>query len=714
MNILNVNLENCYGIPKLNHEFDFTKFGTHLIYASNGVMKTSFANTFQAIEKDQSPRDRIYNKPPVCDITFDGLPIDKNCICVIKSFESVDTSESQSRLLVDSETKEEYDSIYRDINDKKQKLIVDLNKLSGVKKDDLERTLLTDFSVGNFFELLKKETSEFSGIDYTNLKYIDLFNADVLAFLNKPNVKSDIQEYVKEYNKLLDESTIFSKGVFNPAKADSVINALKESNFFPAGHKVRLNGVESEFDDYEKLRSRLLEERKSILENPKLLSIEKEIKKVAVFKFQEKLEKDHFTAELSDIAKFKCNVWRSYLIQKKWLVDELILAFELGKQRLKEIEDLAAEQTTAWDVVVGTFNDRFFVPFKASITNKSGTILGKSVPIISFKFKDEITGKEVVLSESELGQKDILSQGEKRAMYLMNIIFKLEDHKKSGQNKLYIIDDIADSFDYKNKYAIIQYLDEISESINSRQIILTHNYDFFRTIQGRILSNRHRRTNSFIAERIENEIILVGNGNKIQVNPFEEWIKTINDAESLLATLPFVRNLLEFKGNAFKDKFTLLTELLHHKPNSSSITMGVIRPVLIETISNNCETWDDSENIVQLFETSWDKIVDEPIIAGMDLRKKVILSIGIRIKAERYILTKITDTTPIGNFQTAELFKRFKSEFQLTHPEHIKTLDRVNLLTPENIHLNSFMFEPILDLSMDHLKQLYNDVISLT
>jgi len=34
-------------------------------------------------------------------------------------------------------------------------------------------------------------------------------------------------------------------------------------------------------------------------------------------------------------------------------------------------------------------------------------------------------------------------------------------------------------------------------------------------------------------------------------------------------------------------------------------------------------------------------------------------------------------------------------------------------MTPENIHLNSFMYEPILDLSAQHLKKLYNKVCKL-
>jgi hypothetical protein len=34
-------------------------------------------------------------------------------------------------------------------------------------------------------------------------------------------------------------------------------------------------------------------------------------------------------------------------------------------------------------------------------------------------------------------------------------------------------------------------------------------------------------------------------------------------------------------------------------------------------------------------------------------------------------------------------------------------------MTPENIHLNSFMYEPIVDMSDEHLKKLYKNVMAL-
>jgi hypothetical protein len=40
-------------------------------------------------------------------------------------------------------------------------------------------------------------------------------------------------------------------------------------------------------------------------------------------------------------------------------------------------------------------------------------------------------------------------------------------------------------------------------------------------------------------------------------------------------------------------------------------------------------------------------------------------------------------------------------------------IDSVLLMTPENIHLNAFMYEPIVDMADDHLKKLYKDVTAL-
>ena len=62
--------------------------------------------------------------------------------------------------------------------------------------------------------------------------------------------------------------------------------------------------------------------------------------------------------------------------------------------------------------------------------------------------------------------------------------------------------------------------------------------------------------------------------------------------------------------------------------------------------------------------------------------------------------------------QTPSLLKRFAADFGGKH-ETVKTLRKVVLMTPENIYLNAFMYEPILDMSDDSLKALYSEVRNL-
>ena len=54
---------------------------------------------------------------------------------------------------------------------------------------------------------------------------------------------------------------------------------------------------------------------------------------------------------------------------------------------------------------------------------------------------------------------------------------------------------------------------------------------------------------------------------------------------------------------------------------------------------------------------------------------------------------------------------RWTSLFKKVCPRdaHYGIIERVNMMTPELIHVNSFMFEPLIDMSIYHLIQLYKD-----
>lgn len=712
--LLELDLGNCFGINKLNHNFDFTKSNTVVVYASNGIMKTSFANTFQELSKGKAPRDRLFGKATSCLIKMDNNDIDAKNILVIKSFETINSTESQSKLLVDESSKEEYDSIFRGLIELKDKIIVDLNRKSGIPKKDIEQTLLNDFDKKNIFDLFKDIYQGDLLDNYSSLKYSELFNSDVIEFLTKPDVKNKIEEYFNTYNDLVNKSAVFKTGVFNPGRADSVALTLNKENYFHANHKILFDGDDDPIVDDKQLAYRLLEEKKAIIEDENLFKIEKEIKKVAVKQFRELIEKNPLiVSEYSDISKFKKKVWNSYFSTIVFFLTEIVDSYNTGSNRLEEIEQQARNQETEWDKIVKKFNERFFVPFKAKITNKDSSILGKSIPNIAFEFENK-DGTAKVLNSDELNREDILSQGEKRAMYLMNVLFNIEAKKKENSETLLIIDDIADSFDYKNKYAIIQYLSDIHRDSSFKQIILTHNYDFYRTIQSRLLDNTNKRDCSFMALKNDNEITLIGTGHKYQSEPFNHWKKTLDNPLMFLASIPFVRNLIEFKDEDSSNDFILLTSLLHIKSDTNTITVAQLKTVYEKVItSNGLEKYNQTDTLKSILETEIHKIVSNPIVQGINLEEKIVLSIAIRLKAEEYMFSKVSDKTPFNKYQTGKLFERFKNEFVGVLDQEINKLDEVNLITPENIHINSFMFEPIIDLSIDHLVKLYKDLEDL-
>jgi hypothetical protein len=110
MNKLDIRLENCYGIGKLLHSFDFSKSNSYLIYAPNGTMKSSFSRTFSDISKNDKktlPCDRIYQaRKTTYDVKVDGAPIIPETILVIDAEDNnFDASAKISNFIASKELK---------------------------------------------------------------------------------------------------------------------------------------------------------------------------------------------------------------------------------------------------------------------------------------------------------------------------------------------------------------------------------------------------------------------------------------------------------------------------------------------------------------------------------------------------------------------------------------------------------------------------------
>ena len=387
---------------------------------------------------------------------------------------------------------------------------------------------------------------------------------------------------------------------------------------------------------------------------------------------------------------------------------------------MKNLQSAAKSETTDWKRALDLFEERFYVPFSIEPSNQEDVILNEELPSFKYIFSDNRGNREIA-KDNLL---NILSTGEKRAYYILNMIFQILVSKKDGKERLIILDDISESFDYKNKYAIIEYIDDIAEYTDEngdklfKILLLTHNFDFYRTVASRIT----KRGNSYIAFFNDGEIKLEkGQYTKNIFSNYKERLTKKYSDNIMVASIPFVRNLIQYTEDENNIDYLLLTSVLHYKTDTQTITLKQIQDVFNRY-------WCKNENVTfavgrenvssyKVIIEEADKIID---VEKLDIENKLILSMAIRLKAELYMKDKILADIMNGNDimndiyskknQSAWLTKAYK---QYINDDAMNTLELVAMITPENIHINSFMFEPILDMSIKQLYGLYQNVKAL-
>ena len=723
MDRVSIDLENCYGIRRLIAQFDFAQERVYALYAPNGAMKSCLAQTFQDVANAAPSADRIFPSRKSSRQIADEHSADltKESVLVVRPYdEELGHTEKTSTLLVDAKLRKEYEQLHKDIDNSKEALLKALKERSKSKRDLEKEISLAFTSSDSEFQTalsrIKKELTEQKDTPFADVEYDKIFDERVLSALGTKDLKTAIEYYVRRYNELLAASTYFKKGTFDYYKAGQIAKSLADNGFFDAKHTVNLNAAERlEIHTQKELEEVIAKEKEAIIKDRQLRKQFDEIakvlqKNVTLRDFESyMLEHEALLSQLTNVKKFKEDVWKSYLKSRFDLYSDLMCKYEGAESRKKQIEEEAAKQRTQWEEVIQIFNTRFIVPFKLNAKNRIAVMLGDADMIdLEFIYHD---GPDSVPVDKAALLKS-LSTGEKKALYILNVIFEIETRKKANQETLLVIDDIADSFDYQNKYAIIQYLKYISQDGLFKQIIMTHNFDFFRTVNSRFVTYPH----CLMAIKTGAGITLEqASGIKnVFVNDWKPNFFT--DPRKRIASIPFLRNLVEFTKGEDDPNFTKLTSLLHWKADSSTITEADLNamytklcgPPPASTPTNG------TKSVIDIIQAEAGSCLKASV--GINFENKIVLAIAIRIGAEQFMVKKINDPTFVAGIQanqTQTLLQRFRDLFG-GDTRSLEVLERVVLMTPENIHLNSFMYEPIVDMSDDHLRKLYQDVISLS
>lgn len=726
----------------MNETIDYSNNNVAIIYAPNGTMKSSLAKTFEAIRDDRQVEEKIYGFKSSCSISDeDNVAISKEQIIVINPFDE-NAYEGQGLLMANEPLRKAYLNIHDSIEFKKELLYSKIKEKFGYSNRnnfDVKNTMLNDWglTVKKEYDCLIKikellhDPMMNCQLNEDDIDYASLFNDKVYSMMKTGKTGELIEEYENKYRELVDKSLYMQQGIIDHNNYGNISNALNANGFFVANNEVVLKAKDGStsitLKEKKELDDLIKKEKEQVLNSKEIKELFEKINK-AISKNKDTQAFNAFLqthqdiiVEYKDIDLFKKKVWVKVFLYYERLLDELIDDYNKAQEDLKKLRDDAREQVTDWKKALDLFKERFFVPFSIEPSNQEDVILNMELPSFKYIFSDS-RGEKEVTKDNLL---NVLSTGERRAYYILNMIFQILVAKKQGKECLVVLDDISESFDYKNKYAIIEYISDISEYTDANDeklfkiLLLTHNFDFYRTVSSRIT----KRGNSFIAF-VDSDKIKLEKGQYTK-NIFMHYKNTLVKKYSdniMVASIPFVRNLIEYTEGDDNEDYLTLTSVLHYKENTREITLNQIQDIFnkywCKKETTKFAVGRESKLVYDILMQESEKITD---IEKLEIENKLILSMAIRLMGEEYMQNKIISGLSNGQDilkdifskknQSAWLIKEYKKHI---NDDAMNTLEIVAMITPENIHLNSFMFEPILDMSLKHLYKIYNDVKALS
>lgn len=707
-------------------------------------MKTSFLKIFEKYQKNTSQeiRDNIFWYPSQHDISIDWNSIIPSQIFTLGQVDEKYQSWNIATLLINEELRTQYTNIlalkYQLLRQLKEKIGLSIPTSStSLEISKLEKKLLKDFALpeDNFLQwLLQIELPNQNDLlVFNGCLYKDIFDDwTVEGLLSSTTFQDNIQAFLDEANNIFEnpDYSYLSRGQFSFWQFQNVADSLRKNNFFSSeGNALCLAGNNQ---NQEQLNQKISEIEWVLQSTPAFIKIRQDLNKTDKWsKVVALLETvPNLLEYLQNIDDFRKNLWYQYIheiVDDHWniIFNEIR---RLYRQLLTDISNLNI-QNTERNNALAIFKDRFHMPFEMRIDNLQNVIFGE-IPVVRFEFRDEDTWAVVLKQQLEIS--NTLSQWEKRALFLLNMIFDFEKIKKDirdnpGQEILIVADDVADSFDYRNKYAIVEYLQELAESQGIYLIILTHNYDFFRCINSRL---NIRDDCKKIVNRDSRWTLDIGDAYRKE--PWEEWKSKVcsNDTPEnekkkyLIALIPFVRNLIQYARGSQNDNFLFLTHLLHWKRENWDIseTQNISFNDLL--LIYNAWFWTDIQ-VENSDQRIYNYLNGQNIFEWNSLAEKILYAIVIRLYAEQIMLRELPIINPQVRLDTDDaqfwfLYRRFvnwlgtlpanlRNERQRF--ERIKSvLNRVSIMTPESIHFNSFMYEPIIDMDIIELQSLYNSL----
>lgn len=291
--------KNCYGLEDFTlEEIKFDAQNTKaIIYAPNGVMKSSFSKVLDDISRKKKTVDRIFTERKSSytveyySATYSDTKKLKKTeqpnIYVINSFDEKFEaySDSVATILADDEIRKKYDTIHRAYSDEIDSLINVFKSHTSFKEEEIRTLICNDFglTIDTDWEiiierLVKAQAEVTSHGEFAEIKYDQLFNSYTEKILNDPVFQEKIQQYIETYGELVKRSKLLSLQ-FDDYNASEFGKTIEKTKLFSANHKIVLsNGME--VSDIVSWNAIIQREIQQINNTPELSSIHTSISKM--------------------------------------------------------------------------------------------------------------------------------------------------------------------------------------------------------------------------------------------------------------------------------------------------------------------------------------------------------------------------------------------------------------------------------------------------
>ena len=218
MKNLRMDLSNCFGIKRMDLTIDFSEKNVAIIYAPNGTMKSSLAETFKCIRTGKPIEERRFQRVSNCVVSDEsGESINPGMVMVINPFDKK-TFDGQGLLMANERMRDDYATIYKNIGAQKKKLYENIKTILGYGTRsvfDVRTTMLIDWEVDEDKEYDCLETivscigkDEFAlPLSNEELKYEELFNTKVVSNVLTEEVVNLLEDYENKYNEIISSNS---------------------------------------------------------------------------------------------------------------------------------------------------------------------------------------------------------------------------------------------------------------------------------------------------------------------------------------------------------------------------------------------------------------------------------------------------------------------------------------------------------------------------